>query len=306
MALTICPRLNAVPYPIAHRAYYLLSGIQPKMILNCGCPNEETTLEDIGRTLKKRVQALKTEFFDADQGRIDYQSLRTNSAYQDYQKITEALNDFDLGSLPTHAEKLAFWLNLYNTLLVDAVIAFDIQNSVQEVKAFFARIAYGVGGYRFSADDIEHGILRANVGHPAIPGKQFAKNDPRTSFALKEFDPRIHFALNCASRSCPPINVYLGENIDQQLDLATRNFINGGEFQVDVQNLTVTMSMIFRWYAPDFGGSALNQIGRGDFTNILKWAGHYLNESSARTRLLENPKAFKVQFTDYDWSLNIV
>ena len=141
---------------------------------------------------------------------------------------------------------------------------------MQEVKGFFARIAYAVGGYRFSADDIEHGILRANAGHPAIPGKQFTNRDSRSAFALDRFDPRIHFALNCASRSCPPINVYLAENIDQQLDLATRNFINGGEFSVDVKNMTVTLSTIFRWYAPDFGGNTLNQLGRGDFTNVLQ------------------------------------
>ena len=55
----------------------------------------------------------------------------------------------------------------------------------------------------------------------------------------------------------------------------------------------------------NFGGTALNQLGRGDFINLLKWAGNYLNESSARTQLLENPKVFTVKFKDYDWSLNI-
>ena len=306
MPLTACPRLQSVPYTLPHRIYQRATGIDTNLVLNCGCPDEEQSGDDIGAILNKCIHKLKAQFFDLEQRRVDYQTMRAHPAYQDYQEVSEQLNNFDLGSLATPDEQLAFWINLYNTLMVDAVIEFNIQQTVQEIKGFFARIAYAVDGYRFSADDIEHGVLRANAGHPAIPGKQFTAKDPRTAFALKQFDPRIHFALNCASRSCPPINVYLAENIDQQLDLATRNFINGGEFNVDVKTLTVTLSTIFRWYAPDFGGTTLNQLGYGDFTNILKWVGQYLNEGHVRTRLLENPKVFKVKFKDYDWSLNIM
>ena len=283
MPLTACPRLKPLPYSTAHRVYQRVVGIDTQLVLNCGCADDSPMDDDIGATLNKRIHELKTQFFDVERGQVDYQSMKNNPAYQAYQEITKQLNDFDLNSLITREEKLAFWINLYNTLMVDAVVEYGIDKSVQEVKGYFGKIAYGVGGYRFSADDIEHGILRANAGHPAIPGKQFTTKDPRAAFTLQKFDPRIHFALNCASRSCPPINVYLAENIDQQLDLATRNFINGGEFMVDTKTLTVTLSTIFRWYAPDFGGNTLNQLGRGDFTKLLKWLGNYLNESSART-----------------------
>ena len=58
---------------------------------------------------------------------------------------------------------------------------------------------------------MEHGVLRANKGHPASGEPEFAASDPRHSVSLSVVDPRIHFALNCGARSCPPIRVYTEE-----------------------------------------------------------------------------------------------
>jgi hypothetical protein len=68
-------------------------------------------------------------------------------------------------------------------------------------------------------------------------------------------DPRIHFALNCASRSCPPIGVYDAERIDAQLDLAAASFV-ANDVEIDSRAGVVRLSAIFRWYAGDFGGRA--------------------------------------------------
>ena len=61
-----------------------------------------------------------------------------------------------------------------------------------------------------------YGILRANASHPAIPGRHFGLRDPRRKYSLDRLDPRMHFALVCAARSCPPIAVYDAANIDEQ------------------------------------------------------------------------------------------
>src|SRR5262249_33790817 len=135
----------------------------------------------------------------------------------------------DLATLSSRDARLAFWINVYNALVIDAVIAFHVRRSVTEGRlgllAFFRRAAYVVGGYRLNCDDIEHGILRGNRGRPFVPGPQFGPADPRRALVVRPPDARVHFALNCASRSCPAIRAYDAEQIDRQLDLAARSFV---------------------------------------------------------------------------------
>lgn len=85
-----------------------------------------------------------------------------------------------------------------------------------------------VGGLRYAADDIEHGILRRNRPHPFLRLRPLGSGDPRLQFMVSTFDPRLHFALVCAAKSYPPIALYSGEQLDQQLNLAMRSFLRGG------------------------------------------------------------------------------
>jgi hypothetical protein len=186
------------------------------------------------------------------------------------------------------------------------VIHFGVEATVHEVRGFFVKAAYIIDGLRFSADDIEHGILRANAGNPAIPGPQFRFHDPRFALVISQVDPRIHFTLVCASESCPPVGIYSPEQLDQQLDLAAHNFINGGEVRVDLERNEVHLSRIFQWYAPDFGGNVLNQIGQGSFRNVLAYIARYIADDEAQQALLRHPDRFKVRFNKYDWGLNLV
>jgi hypothetical protein len=82
-----------------------------------------------------------------------------------------------------------------------------------KIRGFWKIHCYNIGGAVYSLDDIEHGVLRANRGHPAAGGRpQFGPEDPRRrGLVVQELDPRIHFALNCGARSCPPIRVYTEE-----------------------------------------------------------------------------------------------
>ena len=147
--------------------------------------------------------------------------------------------------------------------------------------------------------DIEYGILRANAPHPAIPGAHFAPRDPRRRTSLERLDPRIHFALVCGARSCPPIAVYDPEQIDAQLELTTRAFVNGGGAEVNRASGEVRLSQIFRWYAPDFGARPL---GVGDRGPLLKFVARYLASEDGREYVLHGRP--KVRFQTYDWWLN--
>ncbi len=283
-----------------HHLLHAVYGIPDSFVLNGGdvaTPTADSPA--IAADLRQLINALKAESFDLDRGYVDYGRLRISPTYTDYQRCARQLRVFDLGVLSSREEQLAFWINLYNALIVDAVIQFGVKQSVNEVRGFFWRAAYSIGGARFNANDIEFGILRANAPHPAIPGAHFESNDPRLCFTLTQRDPRVHFALNCASKSCPPIGVYDAEQIDQQLGLAARAFINSGGVEIVQDADEVRLSKIFQWYAPDFGGHTL---GIGDKTPLLKFIASYLNDVSQRAYLLEgNPK---VRFLPYDWSLN--
>ncbi len=219
--------------------------------------------------------------------------------------MTALLPGFDLQTLTGREQKLAFWLNLYNALVIDGIIHYGVRNTVNEVSGFFSRAAYHIGGYRFSLDDIEHGILRANAGHPAIPGPQFGRHDPRLQFALERLDIRIHFALVCGAVSCPPINFYDAEAIDSQLDLAARNFLNQ-TVVVDPSQGIVELSKILRWYGADFGASRWVKMGVGDKTPLLQAVKPFLSNGETRALLEALPPTMTIRFKAYDWALNAV
>lgn len=229
-------------------------------------------------------------------GKVDYASLRASPLYDDFRHCTAKLRVFDPSTLPDYNARLAFWINVYNTLTLDGVIALGIQHSIMERRAgmiFLRQAAYLVGGQRMSCDDIEHGILRANRGHPLYPGKQFASTDPRLKWMIETFDARIHFALNCASRSCPPIRAYSPENLESQLDLATRSYL-ATDVKISLEENTLYLSSIFKWFASDFGG----REGIVDFV---------LSHLSDEVEILWLSKAHSrvtLRYRPYDWSLN--
>ena len=282
--------------PLAQRLIHWRFRVTPETVLNGGAPPADESIP-VAAELKRAMNAMKAQAFNLAQGRVNYAALRSSPAYAKYRMCARRLQSYDPGRLQTDAERLAFWINLYNSLVVDAVVAFGVQGSVNEAPGFFWKAAYCVGGQRFSASDIEHGILRAGTGHPAIPGPHFGRRDLRRAHRLTKIDPRIHFALVCAARSCPPIAVYDAERIEPQLEAAARAFVNGGG--VEVAGGEVRLSRIFQWYAPDFGGPAL---GWGDMRPVLRQLSQWVNDESARRYLAAAD--LRIKYLAYDWSLN--
>lgn len=227
---------------------------------------------------------------------VNYAALHTDPFYDDFRSCTGKLRAFNPSALPDRNARLAFWINLYNTLVLDGVIALGIQHSVTERRAgitFFRQAAYIVGGQRMSCDDIEHGILRANRGHPFYPGRQFGSSDPRLEWVIDPFDVRVHFALNCASRSCPPIRAYAAGKIDAQLDMATSSYL-ASDVQALPKDNALLLSSIFKWFARDFGGR------RG----IIEFVRSHLSEEAVLPWLSKERDTLSLQYSPYDWSLN--
>jgi hypothetical protein len=158
---------------------------------------------------------------------------------------------------------------------------------------FFRRAAYLVGEQRMSLDDIEHGILRGNRGHPFLPGPQFASRDARLAWVLP-LDARLHFALNCASRSCPPIRVYTAEKLDAQLAMAANSFVDS-DLRLEPGVRTMFLSSIFKWFLKDFGGRS----------GIAAFLLAHLPADERREWVINNRDKLRFKYEPYDWGLNI-
>lgn len=275
-----------------------LSGVGPNDVLNgAPAPPERRDALRAAVDLKRAVNGL-LDAADSAGAHLDYRRLAASPAYRQYRaESAAALRTADVATLSSRAAQLAFWINVYNALVIDAVIAFAIRGSVVEGRlgylAFFRRAAYLVGGRRFSCDDIEHGVLRGNRGHPFIPGPQFGPADPRLTHVVRPPDVRIHFALNCGSRSCPPISAYEAADVDRQLDLAARSFV-AGDVEVDASRGVARVSPIFKWFARDFGGSP----------GALALVRRYLPDDERRRGLEARGWRARLAYRPYDWRLN--
>ncbi|MEW6777232.1 MAG: DUF547 domain-containing protein, partial [Bdellovibrionota bacterium] len=228
---------------------FLPAALVPPIVLNGGpAPAGAPLGRDAAKELRKICNELRTVV--TEDGKADYAALPKSEAYARLQERSRILE----GAKPagfSDSEKLAFWINLYNVLTLHGVIALGIQQSVMEVPSFFRRVAYRVGGEVLTLDGMEHGVLRKNASHPAGGRCLFSEGDPRLAFCPSVLDPRLHMALVCASKSCPPISFYDSDRIDAQLTLATENFI-ANHVRADPAAREIHLSQIFRWYEADF------------------------------------------------------
>lgn len=163
-------------------------------------------------------------------------------------------------------ELLAYYINLYNAASVKLIVDEYPVKSIANISRPWTKSRISIGNKMFSLDDIEHNILR------------------------KMNEPRIHFALNCASISCPKLlnEAYTSSKINEQLERVTKEFINSDKNDISSNNAKV--SAIFKWYVKDFKVN-----GKTDVIN-------FINQYSY---VKMNPDA-KVMFKKYNWDLNEV
>ncbi len=264
--------------------------IEPGEILNRGEAIAPT--RDPAQALRKYARELTSQALDASGRHVDYTILRQSVVYSSFRQFTLALPRCKPDDLGNRIEQTAFWINLYNALIIDAVVHYQINGSLLSKPSLFRRAAYNVAGFRFSADDIEHGILRGNRPNPSLPLKPMGRSDPRRVMVIEPIDPRIHFALVCGAKSCPPISFYEGQKLDEQLDLAAGSFVNGGGVQFDATSNSLWLSRIFKWYQSDFGG--VDQV----LATILK----YSKDENVRAAIeVGNPR---IRYLKYDWNVN--
>ncbi len=238
--------------------------------------NKPSTVNSIQRS-QNVVVRLSQEYIYAAKTEASLTSLTQNLS---------ALSFDDLkANLISDNQKKAFWINLYNGYTQAALK----QNAAQykSRNAFFKKKSIDVAGQIFSLDDIEHGILRRSkikwsLGHlnKLFPSKK------EKSLRVEKLDYRIHFALNCGAKSCPPIAFYNDETLDAQLDLATTAYLTG-EAEYDSTANTIRLPKLMSWFRADFGG-------KKGMIKILRQHGIIAADAKP-----------KISFKAYDWTLTL-
>lgn len=285
-------RLRQLLIAGGHRLIDAILGVDPSRVLN---PHPaEKPVEHPAERLKQAANAMRAEAIDRHSGEVHYRHLAKSGSYRQFRELTESLHFCTLEDLGDRSGQIAFWINLYNALILDAVIAFEISGSILSDPGFFRRAAYQVGEGRFSADDIEHGVLRGNRSHPYLPIPPFSPLDPRRSMSITSVEPRIHFALVCGARSCPPIAFYDHDRLEQQLDQAAANFLIGEGAAFNPEENVLHLSRIFKWYRVDFGGEP----------GVVR----LVSEVLGKAEILESWQQGRLvlRYMPYDWSVNAV
>jgi hypothetical protein len=185
--------------------------------------------------------------------------------------------------LSSEAKAKAFWLNIYNAFT--QVLLQNDATAYNHRSKFFKSKQIVIAGKKMSLDFIEHRILRRSelklgLGYVKI----FFPTSLEKQLRLGSKDYRIHFALNCGAKSCPPIAFFDDEKLEQQLSIAEKSFIMS-DAQYDEANNTVAVSKIFSWFRGDFGG-------KKDIRNLL-----------LKHNIIPRNKKVRLKFKEYDWSL---
>mmetsp|Transcript_30 Transcript_30/g.64 ORF Transcript_30/g.64 Transcript_30/m.64 type:complete len:548 (+) Transcript_30:186-1829(+) len=247
--------------------------------------------------LKKLMDKIEARASSIETGLMDYSIAESDPHYLLFE---EQVCELQKLCLPCMNEKVrrAFMINLYNLMTKHAYIKVGVPSTSLRRASFFGGLSYNIGGVILSFNDIEHGILRANTHPPYHLRKPFSKfGDKRASLALSELDPRIHFALNCGARSCPPIRYFSVEAIDRELDIAAQAFVSDDDnVFIDEDRNALSLTMIFHWYRADFADS---KSKLPDF--IVKYLHGKRRE--ALERMINLGKKITIEFKPYDWSV---
>jgi hypothetical protein len=205
---------------------------------------------------------------------------------QDVEAVIAQFAALDLSTLAatvdTREEKLAFWVNTYNGfvqyLLTNDPSLFDDRGK------FFTNDRVEIAGILMSFDDIEHGIIRGNrwklsLGY--LP-KPFPPKHVR-KLRAGQADGRVHLALNCGAKSCPPVAIYSWDNVDKELDYMSKRYL---ENTTVIEGNQVTVTPLMSWFRGDFGGK------KGIKKDYLLGYG-----------IVEDISDIDLSFGDYDWTL---
>lgn len=267
----------AVTAVVGVAAYFWMAGdslAKPVVVGTNVPPSDRVAFDDIDHD---RWSELLQAYVD-EEGLVDYRSWHATE--DDIARLDAYLSHLSAGDSKAESTReatLAFWINAYNAVTVKGILREYPTTSIKDHTPLIGyniwkHLLLQVGDEPISLNDIEHEVLRE----------------------MKE--PRIHFAIVCASIGCPRLlnEAYMAETLDEQLTANAEHFFTQDRnFLIDGRNNTVYLSSILKWFAEDFGENSAAQT---------KAISPYLPNDQVR-QVLTNP-GVQVEFAEYDWKLN--
>ena len=219
--------------------------------------------------------ALLSAHVNQDAGRVDYKGLKKEEAALDAYLETIASADLDALS---QEERFAFLINAYNAYTLKLILQnYPGIKSIRDQKEPWKQESWEVAGETVSLDTIEHERLRPTYK-----------------------DPRIHFAVNCASIGCPPLRkeAYVASKLDEQLEAAARETLQNERY-VKVKGGKLHVTALMDWYGDDF----VNPEWEPAAQTLPEFVAKYARDD-VKAFIKEKDDKPKVSFLDYDWKLN--
>lgn len=224
-------------------------------------------------------QDLLAKYYDPARG-MNYKALQANDLAA-LKQLRGRMAQVDAKALPPK-DQLAYWINLYNISVVGIVVDNYPVESIRDISTDF--------------------ITRLNVfKKPSVATREgLLSLDDIENVKIREGfkDPRIHFAINCAAESCPPIRPepYVGARLDRQLDDQTRRFLTGPlgvRMQEDGGELELRVTKLLDWFADDF-----ERWGGGRIAFLRQYL------PPAQQKRIDAAREIDLEFEDYSWKLN--
>ncbi len=239
--------------------FCLISTAFSSALLAQSLPSSDHLHEPFSQLLKETVK----------NGHVDYTKIKNDPRFESY---LNALAQARPDDYETQTEQLAFWINAYNALAIKGIIDGLSPASFFGRVSFFKTTDYKVAGRSINLYDLERDII--------IPFNE----------------PRIHFAIVCASYSCPKLRseAYLASSLENQLQENTVDFLNDPlKNTFDAKKKRANLSKIFDWFEKDFK----NHSG-----SVQKYVANFVKDSAIRTALMNED--YKVKHLNYQWTLN--
>jgi hypothetical protein len=217
------------------------------------------------------------QYVDAE-GLVDYRSWKPNTAGLD--SYLETLAGASIQGW-TRDQQLALWINAYNAITVRYILDAYPVDSIRDIDGVWKAKRATVAGRSLTLDAMEHEIMREQLR-----------------------EPRIHFAIVCASIGCPNLRpaAFRAEELSSQLDAAATDFVrNPQKVRLDAARGEIHLSKIFKWFGEDFAGYTGVKGYWGKSNGILSFVADYLPKGSQRYLRAEK---LDIEWLDYDWSLN--
>ncbi len=212
--------------------------------------------------------------------------IKANENTKDIQKLlaNTSISELD-DALDTDAKRLAFWVNIYNAYI--QVLLKEQPELYDDRGSFFKEEQITIAGETVSFAKIEHGIIRKSQWEYGLGMiRKWFPNKFERKLRVNTRDYRVHFALNCGAKDCPPVAIYDWKRLDEQFEKGTSTYL-GHTTVYSKEKKEVAVTALFSWFRGDFDG-------KSGVKKILKKQG-----------LIPTTKDIDITYKNYDWTLDL-